>query len=100
MWHFGKHGEFLHGTRLPDPGPEGLRKYDNGGYKLLDSIYSGLIQPKIQGRASIPLQKGAVSGNSTEKTEFTVKNSRTTIIKLFWVDTKGNERLVCLDVPG
>jgi hypothetical protein len=99
MWYFGKHGEFLHGTLIPDLGPEGLKKYDFGGYKLLDSIYTGLIQPTIQGRVSVPVQKGAVSGPSIEKTEFTFTNHKSTPVKLYWVDYSGNPKLYATVPP-
>ena len=93
MWYFGAHGEFLQGTRLPDPGSEGLSKYDNAGYKLLDSIYSGLIQPGIQGKASVAIMKGAVSGVSAEKSEFTFINNKSSLVRLYWIDWNGNAKL-------
>jgi len=93
MWYFGAHGEFLHGTHLPEPGAGGLSRYDNEGYKLLDSIYSGSIQPAILGRAAVPAQKGAVSGPSIETTEFTLTNNKAGAVKLYWIDWNGNAKL-------
>jgi len=99
MWYFGKHGEFLSGTHIPEAGPKALSQYDNGGYKLLDSIYSGLIQPTVQGRASVPVQKGDVSGPSIEKTEFTFTNHKSTPVKLYWIDYSGNAKLYATIAP-
>jgi len=99
MWYFGKHGEFLHGTRIPEPGADGLKNYDIGGYKLLDSIYSGLLQPTLTGRATVAVQKGAVSGASLEKTEFAFTNERSTAVKVYWIDWSGNAKLYATVPP-
>ena len=88
-WYFGAHGEFLRGTHLPKPGANGLMKYDAGGYKLLDSIYTGLLQPVLQGMATAKVQKGAFSGAGVEKTEFTLLNKRSHPVKVYWIDYTG-----------
>jgi len=99
MWYFGKHGAFLKGKLTPDPGPEGLKKYDAGGYKLLDSIYSGLIQPALLGLASAPVPKGVFSGHSIKKTEFTFTNHKNTAVKLYWIDYTGKAILYATVPP-
>jgi len=99
MWYFGKHGEFLRGTHLPEVGPEGLKSYDADGYKLLDSIYTGKIQPSMQGRAAVMVQKGAVSGPSIEKTEFTFTNHKNSPVKVYWIDYSGKAKLYATVKP-
>lgn len=47
MWYFGAHGDFLRGTRLPEPGKESLAAYDPIGFALLDDIYSGRLRPQV-----------------------------------------------------
>jgi hypothetical protein len=98
MWYFGKHGEFLPGTQLPEAGREGLMHYDADGYKLLDSIYSGLLQPVLK-RASVPVMKGAVSGISTERSEIRLNNNRADSVKLYWIDQQGNAKLYAIAPP-
>ena len=94
MWYFGFHGEFLKGTNLPEPGTISLRNYDSGGYNLLDSLYTGIIQPSIEKqKESIMVSKGAKSGPSLEKAELSVINNSPGKLKLFWVDWDGNEKL-------
>lgn len=58
--------------------PEALREYDEGGYNLLDSLYSGLLQPAIVNMQ--PAVKMAENSNlyvydNTRKTELTVVNN-------------------------
>lgn len=95
MWYFGFHGEFLKNTKnLPTPGPAGLSSYDEGGYKLLDSIYKGLIQPEvIKRKTSLVVAKGERSLPSTEKAVLTVINNRPGTLKLYWIDWDGNPKL-------
>ena len=94
MWYFGFHGEFLKGTSLPAPGAQSLRDYDTEGYKLLDSLYSGVIQPVVEGqKESVLVSKGAKSGVSTEKADLSVINNTSGKVKLSWVDWDGNEQL-------
>jgi len=94
MWYFGKHGEFLRYTKKPVPGAEGLKKYDTAGYKLLDSIYSGKLQPKVETiRPSVGAQKGDVSFKSIKKSEMVITNSRSTEIRVYWIDYNGNAKL-------
>lgn len=92
MWYFGAHGNFVDGVHTPVPGRIGLANYDNGGYMLLDSIYKGLLQPSAQ-HISVQVMKGAVSGTSTEKSVIRVTNSRSSAVKLYWVDQNGNNKL-------
>jgi hypothetical protein len=98
-WYFGAHGEFLRGTHLPQPGVKGLMKYDAGGYKLMDSIYSGLLQPVLQGLATAAVQKGTFSGAGVEKTEFTLLNKRTNLVKVYWIDYTGKPVLYATIPP-
>ncbi|MDB5112427.1 MAG: hypothetical protein JWR67_3541 [Mucilaginibacter sp.] len=94
MWYFGFHGEFLKGTNLPVPGTRSLYDYDIDGYKLLDSLYTGKIQPPIEDqKESIIVLKGAKSGISTEKAELSVINNTSGKLKLFWIDWDGNLKL-------
>ncbi len=94
MWYFGFHGEFLKGTNLPAPGAQSLREYDAGGYKLLDSLYTGIIQPVVEEqKQSVLVSKGAKSGLSTEKADLSVINNTSGKVKLSWVDWDGNEKL-------
>lgn len=92
MWYFGMHGEFLRGTKLPAAGAKGLKAYDAGGYALLDSIYSGKLQPKeiVPGKASIIVQKGAVSEYASEKAELLLINNSPRKFKVYWIDFDGN----------
>jgi hypothetical protein len=100
MWYFGKHGEFLRYTQKPAPGAEGLRSYDTAGYKLLDSIYSGILQPKVETiRMSVAAQKGDVSYKSAKKSEITITNSRSAEIKVYWIDYNGNAKLYAIMQP-
>lgn len=41
MWYFGTHGDLHMQGVKPDPGPEGLKKYDPDAYALFDEFYSG-----------------------------------------------------------
>ncbi|MDR3694140.1 hypothetical protein [Mucilaginibacter sp.] len=94
MWYFGFHGEFLKGTNLPAAGVQGLRDYDADGYKLLDSLYTGIIQPAVEKqKESILVSKGAKSGVSTERADLSVINNTSGKVKLFWVDWSGGEKL-------
>lgn len=66
MWYFNSHGSLggLRGTR-PEPGTEGLKKYDPEAFALFDEFYSGKMDiPKLEprnGRRSPRM--GEVGGN-------------------------------------
>ncbi len=67
-------------SHLPDgeSAPEALREYDEGGYNLLDSVYSGILQPTLINMQ--PAVKMADNSNlygydNTRKAELTVVNN-------------------------
>lgn len=92
-WYFGSHGDYLKG-KLPKAGPQGLKEYDINGYNLLDSIYSGLIQPKtIQKNASVIVSKGVPSDKSDQKAQLSVFNNKAQPIKLYWIDWNAKPQL-------
>ena len=68
MWYFNSHGSFLgfRGTR-PEPGTEGLKKYDPDAFALFDQFYSGKMDiPTMPARANRrPASAGQVGGNRT-----------------------------------
>lgn len=43
MWYFGTHGDLGMKGPKPEPGPNGLKKYDPEAYALFDAFYSGRI---------------------------------------------------------
>jgi hypothetical protein len=43
MWYFGTHGDLTMTGPKPEPGPEGLKKYDPEAYKLFDEFYRGKL---------------------------------------------------------
>jgi hypothetical protein len=43
MWYFGTHGDVGRMSPAPEPGRDGLRRYDREAFELLDGIYSGCI---------------------------------------------------------
>lgn len=91
MWYFGKHGEFLHGTRNPAPGPEAMKAYDADGYALLDDIYSGrrLFEAiKVTVPKKIPATQASVTG-TTPTAWMMFTNNTGKKLKLFWVDSNG-----------
>ncbi|RYY08437.1 MAG: hypothetical protein EOO04_40015 [Chitinophagaceae bacterium] len=80
---------FLRGTLVPS-----LKAYDSEGYKLLDSIYSGILQSRLQlKRESVAVAQGAISGISTERSELVLINNKAKPVKLFWIDQSGNAKL-------
>ncbi|MEO7215348.1 hypothetical protein [Mucilaginibacter sp.] len=90
MWYFDKHGEFLRDTKLPVAGAEGLKAYDAAGYALLDSIYSGKLQPKEgPSKASAVVQKGDASVDSPTNAQLLLINDSPRKIKLYWIDFEG-----------
>jgi len=92
MWYFGSHGEFLKGTQIPAPGPEGLKKYDAEGYAILDNIYSGRLHAdSITVTPAKKVAPGTISGIDKRKAVLMVVNNTGHNIKLFWVDFSGKE---------
>jgi len=95
MWYFGKHGEFLKGTRIPAPGPATMRAYDKDGFFLLDSIYSGKSHiPKIDAHAPKKVPAGTktdVNGTGDEAT-FMITNNTGQKLKLYWLDYDGKPK--------
>ncbi|WP_295792376.1 hypothetical protein [Mucilaginibacter sp.] len=87
MWYFGKHGEFLKKTKLPVPGAESLRNYDNEGYMLMDSIYTGKLRPvTIHSLPAKQVDKNSKSGYGTEDSQLTFINTTGEKLELFWID--------------
>ncbi|MGA2540045.1 MAG: hypothetical protein ABSG78_00640 [Verrucomicrobiota bacterium] len=66
MWYFNSHGSLggLRGTR-PEPGTEGLKKYDPEAFALFDEFYSGKMEiPSLEPRSGRRSQRvGEVGGN-------------------------------------
>jgi len=59
MWYFGTHGDLGMAAPKPEPGPDGLKKYDPEAYALFDDFYSGRIyigriEPNARRRNSDP----------------------------------------------
>lgn len=59
MWYFGTHGDLGMPDPKPEPGPDGLKKYDPEAYALFDDFYSGRIyigrrEPNTRRRNSGP----------------------------------------------
>jgi hypothetical protein len=93
MWYFGAHGEFLKGTKLPAPGPDGLKAYDPEGYALLASIYSGKLKTAITDVAPggiMPAGSKSIAVNTKARLMFT--NNTAQKLKLFWIDYVGKAR--------
>jgi hypothetical protein len=44
MWYFGTRGDLSMTGPKPEPGPEGLKKYDPEGFALMDDFYRGRIE--------------------------------------------------------
>ena len=92
MWYFGFHGDYaINGIMKKNPadGPDGLKAYDSGGYSLLDSIYTGRIQPKLINRKpSMVVSAGIASVYSAKKAKLIVINNQSHNIRLYWVDYK------------
>jgi hypothetical protein len=93
MWYFGRHGEFLKGTRSPAIGFAALHEYDKGGYELLDSIYSGkAVIKEINVAAAQKVKHGSVTplkGGPDGETAFMVTNNTAKKLKLYWLDYDG-----------
>ncbi|WP_263366711.1 VHL beta domain-containing protein [Edaphobacter bradus] len=94
MWYFGGHGEFARAAnRFPEPGPQGLRQYDPGGYALLQHIYSGMERPAaIEAIRARSVSKLALSGTSHETAELQLVNNSGQTLRIFWIDTEGHTR--------
>ncbi|MBC7399491.1 MAG: hypothetical protein H7289_06070 [Mucilaginibacter sp.] len=93
MWYFGAHGEFLKGTKLPAPGPEGLKAYDPEGYNLLESIYSGKLKNAITDVApGKVMSEGSKSAAVNIKARLMFTNNTPQKLKLFWIDYVGKAR--------
>jgi hypothetical protein len=91
-WYFGSHGDYLQG-KIPVAGPKGLHDYDIEGYKLLDSIYSGIIQPKVlEQKASVVVSAGIPSGRSESQVKLSVFNNKSKVLKLYWIDEEGKAK--------
>jgi hypothetical protein len=43
MWYFGTHGDMTMTGPKPEPGRDGLKKYDSDAYKLFDDFYNGKL---------------------------------------------------------
>jgi hypothetical protein len=57
MWYFGTHGDLRMSGPKPEPGREGLKKYDPDACQLMDDFYSGridigLVKPRRNRRTS------------------------------------------------
>jgi hypothetical protein len=93
MWYFGAHGEFLKGTKLPAPGPDGLLSYDPEGYALAKTIYSGKLP--IQPIDVVPAKSmvaGSKSGLVNSKAYLMFVNNTGQKLKLFLIDYNGKAR--------
>lgn len=44
MWYFGTHGDLHMTGPKPEPGPEGLKKYDPDAFALFDDFYRGRLE--------------------------------------------------------
>lgn len=93
-WYFGFHGDYVRNnafrTNLSASGAHWLKEYDKEGYKLLDSIYSGLIEPRLlTGKPSMIVSAGVPSVASALKATFLVINKQAHAIPVYWIDYKG-----------
>jgi hypothetical protein len=103
MWYFGSHGAFLKGTMLPEPGSEGLRKYDPEGYDLLNDIYSRgrVIAPRVPDITQPTL---VAKSRHTEKRLaalcwFTIFNNTDEPLNANWMDFDGKPELYAIVKP-
>ncbi len=65
MWYFGTRGDLSMQGPKPEPGPEGLRKYDPEAFALFDAFYSGRIDVPIIDRS----QRGQRRGGNAKAPE-------------------------------
>lgn len=95
-WYFGSHGDFLRDSRLPEPGPDGLRKYDPEGYALCNDIYNkGQLQalkPLVRIPAAIVTKNvWSVGPDKSMAKHAGITFTNNTAQKVFvdWIDLKG-----------
>ena len=91
-WYFGAHGDFMQNNQ-PAPGPAALKAYDLGGYNLLDSIYSGKINPNKIIKKSNSVARNTPSLPSEQKSKFNVINNSKKELRIFWIDYSGKSIL-------
>ena len=54
MWYFGTHGDMNMNEPKPQPGAEGLKKYDPEAFELFDAFYQGRLAEARQSAAPLP----------------------------------------------
>lgn len=91
-WYFGAHGDFVQNT-LTLSGPSALKAYDLAGYNLLDSIYSGKINPKKIIKKSTSVPRNTPSLVSDQKSKLNIINNSKKDLRIFWVDYNGKSIL-------
>jgi len=79
-YYFGANGGELNNTKNSEnaSAPEALRGYDEEGYSLVDSVYTGLLQPamiNMQQAIKVPEDSNPYAYNNTQKCELTVVNN-------------------------
>jgi hypothetical protein len=106
-WYFGSHGQFLGGTELPEPGSEGLRKYDPEGYALVNDIYNHgkPIIPRVPDRvqalqvASDTRSHFPTAKKTTRPCTLTMINNTDKDVTAYWVDFDGKATAYALVKP-
>ncbi|GAB3933659.1 VHL beta domain-containing protein [Mucilaginibacter myungsuensis] len=94
MWYFDRHGQFLSGSRSPAINYQALKRYDTGGFALLDSIYSGKAKVRpVAVAAPQKVKPNTRTGSADGETVFMVTNRTSKKLKLYWVDTDGKPKL-------
>lgn len=105
MWYFGSRGDYGKIVPEPRPGAKWLESYDRDGYLLLRSIYTGTRQIARKSstilRAVSAHEEGTIrSLEGTVSTTIRFKNTRSTPVKLFWLDYEGKRKPYETIMPG
>lgn len=97
MWYFGTHGNPGSIKPEPKPGPQWLKKYDPGCFKLLDDLFSGrTIIEKVDltklKKLPVSQESKTRSKSADQRTQITFRNTTELKMKVFWLDYQGKRK--------
>ena len=91
MWYVGSRGDYSSLPR-PEPGPDWLARHDPDGFRLLDGIYSGRVEPEPIEWEVLESSAARSSGASLFPVSVLFVNETDEPIERFWLDTEGTSK--------
>ena len=99
MWYVGSRGDFT-SLRSPAPGPDWLARHDPDAFALLDSIYTGALQPRPIVWECLEPSDVTASVNADNPVSLLFFNETDSPIEKVWLSYSGERRSYGPIAPG